>query len=135
MQIVLRLLEFLFPSLPGLLPGADRDLVRPLQNRLQGFFEAIHLNTKVSKLEATGDAGEHIIAFARTLAAWPPSDEIGLLELLARVEALLRRPAAAMPSWTTPSAAVSATPGTASTADLLASVTLLRGSDCSAAEE
>ena len=27
----------------GLLPGADRDLVRPLQKRLQGIFEAIYL--------------------------------------------------------------------------------------------
>ena len=34
--------------LSGLLPGADRDLVRPLQKRLQGQFKAIHLNTKVA---------------------------------------------------------------------------------------
>ncbi len=37
--------------LPGLLPGADRDLVRPLQKRLDGLFEAIHLSTKVEGLE------------------------------------------------------------------------------------
>lgn len=36
----------------GLLPGADRDLVRPLQKRLVGQLEAIHLNTKVAGLEA-----------------------------------------------------------------------------------
>jgi dihydrolipoamide dehydrogenase len=40
----------------GLLPGADRDLVRPLQARLEGIFEAIHRNTKVVKLEAAKDA-------------------------------------------------------------------------------
>ncbi len=34
----------------GLLPGADRDLVRPLQKRLEDQFTAIHLNTKVEKL-------------------------------------------------------------------------------------
>ncbi|MFN5744292.1 MAG: dihydrolipoyl dehydrogenase [Planctomyces sp.] len=39
----------------GLLPGADRDLVTPLQKRLAHAFHAIHLNTKVSKLEATAE--------------------------------------------------------------------------------
>ena len=34
----------------GLLPGADRDLVRPLHKRLQGIFEAIYLNAKVASL-------------------------------------------------------------------------------------
>lgn len=37
----------------GLLPGADRDLVTPLQKRLTHQFKAIHLNTKVATLEAT----------------------------------------------------------------------------------
>ncbi|HVJ83983.1 MAG TPA: dihydrolipoyl dehydrogenase [Planctomycetia bacterium] len=37
----------------GLLPGADRELVRPLQKRLEGYFEKILLNTKVAGLEAT----------------------------------------------------------------------------------
>ena len=32
----------------GLLPGADRDLVAPLQKRLSGMFEAIMLNTTVT---------------------------------------------------------------------------------------
>lgn len=36
----------------GLLPGADRDLVRPLQKRLESHLEAIHLNTKVEALAA-----------------------------------------------------------------------------------
>lgn len=40
----------------GLLPGADRDLVVPLQKRLASQLSAIHVNTKVAKLTAT-DAG------------------------------------------------------------------------------
>lgn len=40
----------------GLLPGADRDLVAPLQKRLQKLFAAIHLNTKVEGVKA-GKAG------------------------------------------------------------------------------
>ncbi|MCH2200826.1 MAG: dihydrolipoyl dehydrogenase [Fuerstiella sp.] len=39
----------------GLLPGADRDLVRPLQRRLSRQFSAIHLNTKVESLTANND--------------------------------------------------------------------------------
>ncbi|MEX0717883.1 MAG: dihydrolipoyl dehydrogenase [Planctomycetaceae bacterium] len=38
--------------LSGILPGADRDLVNPLKKRLDGLFEAIHLETKVAGLEA-----------------------------------------------------------------------------------
>ena len=38
--------------LPGLLMAADRDLVRPLQQKLTAQFKQIHLNTKVEKLEA-----------------------------------------------------------------------------------
>ena len=36
----------------GLMPGADRDLVRPLHKRIEKRYEAIYLNTKVSKIEA-----------------------------------------------------------------------------------
>lgn len=39
--------------LSGLLPGADRDLVRPLHQRLKGQFEAIYLKTKIQSLKAT----------------------------------------------------------------------------------
>ncbi|MBI1345252.1 dihydrolipoyl dehydrogenase [bacterium] len=42
--------------LPNLLAAADRDLVKPLQKRLEKQFAAIHLNTKVEALTAT-DAG------------------------------------------------------------------------------
>jgi dihydrolipoamide dehydrogenase len=41
--------------LPGLLPGADRDLVLPLHKRLERMFEAILLNTTVSSLKEEGD--------------------------------------------------------------------------------
>ncbi|MBS11252.1 MAG: dihydrolipoyl dehydrogenase [Gemmatimonadetes bacterium] len=39
----------------GLLPGADRDLVAPLQKRLSGIFESIQLKTAVRKVEAAID--------------------------------------------------------------------------------
>jgi dihydrolipoamide dehydrogenase len=37
----------------GLLPGVDRDLVRPLQTRLATLFDKILVNTKVVKIEET----------------------------------------------------------------------------------
>src|SRR5580704_12772504 len=40
--------------LPGLLPGADRDLVLPLHKRLEKMFEAILLNTTVDSLKEDG---------------------------------------------------------------------------------
>ena len=36
----------------GLIPSADRDLVKPLQKRIEKRYAAIHLKTKVTKLEA-----------------------------------------------------------------------------------
>ena len=39
---------------PGLLPGADRDLVNVLQKRLETLFAAIMLNTKVVKVAEDG---------------------------------------------------------------------------------
>jgi dihydrolipoamide dehydrogenase len=39
----------------GLLPGVDRDLVRPMERRLRNMFEVIHLNTKVEQLEPAED--------------------------------------------------------------------------------
>ena len=73
-----------------LLPGADRDLVKPLQKRLEGLFEAIMLRTKVVTLEDTGTAvrvsfegpeGPMTKEFSRVLVAVgrrPNSDGIGL---------------------------------------------------------
>ena len=40
----------------GLLPGADRDLVRILQRRLGKTFRHIHLNTRVVRMTDTGEA-------------------------------------------------------------------------------
>lgn len=41
--------------MPGLLPGADRDLVLPLARRVDKVFEKIMLSTKVVALEETAD--------------------------------------------------------------------------------
>lgn len=41
--------------LPHILAGADRDLVMPLKKRLDAQFTAIHVNTKVTGLKATGE--------------------------------------------------------------------------------
>ncbi len=43
----------------GLIQGCDRDLVRPLQKRMEKRFEAIMLSTKVTKMEAKPD-GIHV---------------------------------------------------------------------------
>lgn len=43
----------------GLVQGCDRDLVRPLQKRMEKRFEKIMLSTKVSKMEAKAD-GIHV---------------------------------------------------------------------------
>ena len=42
--------------LPGLLPGADRDLVLPLHKRLEKMFDAILLNTTVAAVTDEGSA-------------------------------------------------------------------------------
>jgi len=47
----------------GLLPGADRDLVEPLEKRLRGQFHEILLNTRVAALE------EHAGGIRATLAS------------------------------------------------------------------
>jgi dihydrolipoamide dehydrogenase len=37
---------------PGLIPGCDRDLVRPLEKRLRGHYEGIHTGVKVAAMAA-----------------------------------------------------------------------------------
>lgn len=39
----------------GLIPAADRDIVKPLQKRIEKRYESIMLKTKVTKLEARAD--------------------------------------------------------------------------------
>lgn len=75
--------------LDGLLPGVDRDLVRPLAKRLEGLVDAIHLKTKVTAMKETKQGisvtlegeleGSH--TFDRVLVAVgrrPNSEELGL---------------------------------------------------------
>ena len=74
----------------GLLPGADRDLVKPLHKKLQSEFEAICLNTKVAALadkqdsievRFEGDVPEKVRRFSRVLLCVgrrPNSDGLGL---------------------------------------------------------
>ena len=38
---------------PGLIPGADRDVVRPLERRIKKKYENIYLDTKVTAIEPT----------------------------------------------------------------------------------
>lgn len=83
----------------GLLPGADRDLVKPLQQRLEKLFETIMLRTKVVGLEDTGAAvrvrfegpdGASDREFSRVLVAVgrrPNSDGIGLENTAVKVNA------------------------------------------------
>ena len=56
--------------LDGLIPGADRDLVRPLQKRIEARYENIFLQTRVTAIEST-DAGLKV-SFDGDKA--PPSD-------------------------------------------------------------
>ena len=76
----------------GLLPGADRDLVKPLQTRLEKLFAAIHLKTKVVSLAdkkdsievsltAADGSGARTERFSRVLVSVgrrPNSDGLGL---------------------------------------------------------
>ncbi len=39
----------------GLIPAADRDVVKPLLERIKNRYEAVYTNTRVSKLEESGD--------------------------------------------------------------------------------
>ena len=41
--------------LDGLLPGVDRDLVRPLERRIRSLFEAVHLRSRVGRVREADD--------------------------------------------------------------------------------
>jgi dihydrolipoamide dehydrogenase len=45
----------------GLLPGVDRDLVQPLQRRVDKLFAAVHLRTRVTGLREAGDRVEAVL--------------------------------------------------------------------------
>src|SRR5436853_5620614 len=74
----------------GLLPGADRDLVKPLHQRMEKTCDAIYLDTKVVSLaeaksqievKLAGPQGEQTRKFDRVLVSVgrrPNSDGIGL---------------------------------------------------------
>ena len=74
----------------GLLPGVDRDLVKPLHKKLEGIFEAVHLNSKVAytdpkdhlvEVKFEGAVGDKVQRFDRVLIAIgrsPTSANLGL---------------------------------------------------------
>ncbi len=82
----------------GLLPGADRDLVKPLHKRLEKEFDGIFLKSKVvalkdksSSVEVTfeGDVEKKVQKFSRVLVAVgrrPNSDNLGLEKTKVQVE-------------------------------------------------
>ncbi|MGQ7844155.1 dihydrolipoyl dehydrogenase [Granulosicoccus sp. 3-233] len=61
-----------------IIPGADKDIVKPLHNRIKGRYENIHLKTKVTGVTAEADGlkvvfsgpdGEHVDTFDKVLVA------------------------------------------------------------------
>ena len=56
-----------------LIPGCDRDLVKPLQKRLEGRFESILLATKVAAVEAGKKGLRGELRGRRTLRSRRPS--------------------------------------------------------------
>ena len=58
---------------PGLLPGADRDLVRFLAQRVEKTFEKVMVSTKVTSMKEVGGAGSSLSAEARSAKAEDPA--------------------------------------------------------------
>lgn len=83
----------------GLLPGVDRDLVKPLATVLKQSFAAIHLDTTVVSLEVVGEAVEAVFKgkdapsrarYERVLVSIgrrPNSDNLGLETTQATIDA------------------------------------------------
>ncbi|HEX5446390.1 MAG TPA: dihydrolipoyl dehydrogenase [Pirellulales bacterium] len=83
----------------GLLPGADRDLVKPLHKRLEQRFAGIYLNTKVKSMADRGDSiavtfegaeGERTETYSRVLVSVgrkPNSSGIGLEKTEVKLDA------------------------------------------------
>jgi len=86
--------------LPGLLPGVDRDLVRPLARRLERDFAAIRLGTRVASVEerpeglevrfegeAAGDGAQRFDALLVAVGRKVGTEGLGLEHTRARVGA------------------------------------------------
>lgn len=83
----------------GLLPGVDRDLVKPLQDRLSSIFEGIYVNTKVVqvdehngklKVKLEGDVAKKTQTFDKVLCAIgrrPKTDHLKLDQTKVTVDA------------------------------------------------
>lgn len=74
---------------PGLMPGADRDIVKPLHNQIKGMYENIYLNTKVTAITPTteglvctfeGKGAPATDTFDRVLVAIGRSPNGGLID-------------------------------------------------------
>ena len=74
---------------PGLMPGADRDIVKPLHNQIKGMYENIYLNTKVTAITPTpeglvcafeGKGAPETDTFDRVLVAIGRSPNGGLID-------------------------------------------------------
>ena len=81
--------------LPGLLPGADRDLVLPLHKRLEKMFEAILLNTTVASLK------EEVPVFAQPSKVNPYRKKTGRKFLIGYLFLLAESRTPRFPDWKT----------------------------------
>jgi dihydrolipoamide dehydrogenase len=81
-----------------IVPGADKDLIKPLKKRIDGRYAAIHLNTKVEKVEKVdgglqatfaGESAPEPAVFDRVLVAvgrTPNGKDLGLEEIGVEVD-------------------------------------------------
>ncbi|GAC1406939.1 MAG: dihydrolipoyl dehydrogenase [Burkholderiaceae bacterium] len=67
----------------GLIPAADRDIIKPLQKRIEKRYAAIHLNTKVTKLEPTADGLMATFESAQAVGAALPPPQLFDMVLMA----------------------------------------------------
>lgn len=85
--------------LDGLLPGVDRDLVRPLAKRLRNLFAAVHLRSRVGRVRETDEGLEvelelpdqkvsrHFDQVLVAVGRRPNSEDLGLENTAATVDA------------------------------------------------
>lgn len=60
---------------PQLIPGCDRDLVRPLQRRIEARYAAVHTGVRVERCEPADD-GLHVTFATADEGAAPPPPEV-----------------------------------------------------------